>query len=218
MACHHPRFLALLFTLLTLLTITHAEFTLSNRRCAARICFAMDGSGSVKPAGFDYQVHLVQRTVRLLVNASKTASYSAVQYGLKSISISLSEKDPRAFKQRVREASFQDAQETFLAAGLAYCAQETGLAPEPEKGARVGVVVLGDGRSSFGLSALPVAAKVFGPGSKGTLVAVGVGPARNAAFWEKLVGGVAGRYVDASGDLDRDARRILRNLCVATPI
>lgn len=120
--------------------------------CNVRICFALDGSKSISEANYKTQKEFVH-IVAALISLDDRSRFSAVQYGLQNIGISLLTHESKTFIQKVLRSTQARAPTTFLAAGLAFCISS--LKTDDFVG-RKKIVVLGDDRSDFGNSALTV--------------------------------------------------------------
>lgn len=176
------------------------------RKCNVRLCFAIDGSGSM--TGAEYKVQ--QDLVKLIASLTRAggSTFSAVQYGLTNIPISAQTGNIYEFRKDVDKSFSEKATRTFVGAGLGFCAAN--LHTEPKGDGRK-IVFLGDGRSNFFTLSLPLVLttlkdiKVF---------AVGVGFPRDAKTLLQIAGNksrvcAVNRYSDVHGIVIK----LLRNIC-----
>ncbi|CAN8076197.1 unnamed protein product [Agarophyton chilense] len=140
-----------------------------NGRCDSRTCFAIDGSASVPPAAFEFQKDLV-KLLAAFAALDDEAEFSAVQYGLANIDISLETSNITKFLARVGGAVQVNATRTFVSAGIGSCLRR--IRRGSKETAEGTVIVLGDGRANFGLEFLD---QVLNEVEKETIVSVGFG-------------------------------------------
>lgn len=113
--------------------------------CDPNVCFAIDGSASMGKKDFELQKQFVA-IIAAIVGAEDGAQFAAVQYGLSNKKIRNLRGNADNFLLLLERAKFAKARRTFIGAGLAYCVSQLGRRRgEPSK-----IVILGDGRSSYG--------------------------------------------------------------------
>lgn len=113
--------------------------------CDPNVCFAIDGSASLGRDDFELQKQFVA-IIAAIVGAEEGAQFAAVQYGLSNKKIRNLRGNPDNFLLLLERAKWARARRTFIGAGLAYCVSQLGRRRgEPSK-----IVVLGDGRSTYG--------------------------------------------------------------------
>lgn len=138
--------------------------------CAARVCFALDGSGSINASEWRAQKDFVL-LVSNIISVDPDSKFAAVQYGLRLRGISLLTDRINKFLIRVDRARLARARRTFIASGLAFCISQLRRAPNfPTK-----VVVLGDGRSNFGGDPRPIALNWLRERDSNAICAIGIG-------------------------------------------
>ena len=145
--------------------------------CKPRICFALDGSGSIFPSEWREQKEFVL-LVAAIIGVDPDARFAAVQYGLSLKKISLLTRKIDEFLLDVDAAKQAKAPRTFIAAGLGFCiSQFTSGRGQPSK-----IVLLGDGRSNFGGNPVPIARNWRNryPGYRICAVEVGFFPKKRA--------------------------------------
>lgn len=113
--------------------------------CNPNICFALDGSASIGRDNYEVQKEIVL-LIAAIIGANDEATFSAVQYGFVNSPICNVDGDAERFISKLKASEYQDASETFVGAGLAYCisqlATRTG---EPAK-----ILLFGDGGATLG--------------------------------------------------------------------
>jgi len=96
---------------------------ITNGGCNVKMCFALDGSGSISRAEYRLQQEFVQ-IIAAVASVDGAASFSAVQYGLRNVGISSLTSDIGDFITSVGTSELEKAPRTFVAAGLGFCIQE----------------------------------------------------------------------------------------------
>lgn len=134
--------------------------------CTANVCFAIDGSGSIKADEFQNEKDFVDETVYVIeVFNSRVA---ATQYSDKNYPISSLTSDFTTFNAAVQGAT-QVGRTTSISAGIDYCAEQLRNYPgEANK-----VVVLGDGLENVDQEGITAADNVRSDGGKVAVVAEG---------------------------------------------
>ena len=138
--------------------------------CNPRVCFALDGSGSISDDDFTAQKNFVL-LVASIIAVDPRARFAAVQYGLALSQISPITKKIEEFLLDVNDEEQLNAPTTFIASGLGYCISQ--LDKQPTAPAKI--VLLGDGRSNFGGDPRPIARNWLFKDPSNTICAVGVG-------------------------------------------
>lgn len=106
--------------------------------CKGNVCFAIDGSGSIRPNQYKNQQDFVADVVRIL--ATFDTRVAGTQYARKSNPIRALSTDLNGFIDAMYKQK-QDRGGTSISSGIKYCGGEVDKRPfEPKK-----VVVLGDG-------------------------------------------------------------------------
>ncbi|CDF33027.1 unnamed protein product [Chondrus crispus] len=177
------------------------------RRCNMRLCFALDGSGSISPVQFKVQ----QDLVKLLASVAREggATFSAVQYGLSNTAISTPTGNAPKFRRAVDDSIFQRAPRTFIGSGLGFCISN--LKTEPRgRGRRI--LLLGDGRSNFFTLALPLVLSTL---NDIQISAVGIGFPRNSRTLLDITGSRSRLCaVNRYSDIRRIVFKLVRGLCM----
>ena len=138
-------------------------------RCNPNVCFALDGSGSISEDEYRTQKEFVQ-LISAVIGVDEDSAFAGVQYGLRAIGISRLTNDVDAFLLRVEGSVHKRARRTFISSGLAFCIQELRRRAEDANK----IVLLGDGRSTFGGNPVPIAKKFLPPAGNGSIAAIGV--------------------------------------------
>lgn len=129
------------------------------------ICFALDGSESISSSQYNLQAKFSE-TIASIVDVNPSTQFAAIQYGLRNVEISELTSNLNEFKTSLRSSRSVQASRTFVSAGIGGCAvklrgrrneknNENGLGRWERK-----IVLLGDGRSNFGISPVKVANKI----------------------------------------------------------
>lgn len=182
-----------------------------------RICFALDGSGSISPSEYSLQIKFAE-TIASIISVNPSAQFAAIQYGLRNVEISPLTDDLQFFRTSLNSSKPSHASRTFIAAGIGGCAVElrgkstsintdlesngthhsmstkNGLERSDKK-----IVLLGDGRGNFGISPVQVASKIEEE-IGADLFAIGIG-FPDVSELKEIVGeaykvGILGRYRD----------------------
>lgn len=141
--------------------------------CAANVCFAIDGSGSVNTTEFEAALNFVQAVTNSLAFFDNT-EFAALQFGSIAYPISFLTADQDAFSDIIEaeKNNYIGDDATSVGAGIVLCDTVlTVFRPgEPNK-----MVVMTDGRNNYGGN--PVEnAKIFRDrGANGKISAIGVG-------------------------------------------
>lgn len=148
------------------------------RSCNVRVCFALDGSASISISEYNIQKNLV-RLIASLVSLDMDAKYSAFQYGLASLGISLLTSDARTFLKKVQKSRLAKASKTFVIAGVATCLSSIRTA---SNGAGK-IVLIGDGRSNFADTSLPLVTRAI---RDEDIIAIAIGFPSATNFFRKI--------------------------------
>lgn len=121
--------------------------------CSANVCFAIDGSGSISREEFDNQRNFVLDIVSVIaddqVTGDRATEVAAVQYATSNNPITPLTTDIASFNLRVNSVQ-QVGGASFVVGGINYCfSQLFRRSGEANK-----IVLLGDGRSNIGSSAV----------------------------------------------------------------
>lgn len=149
--------------------------------CNARICFALDGSGSVSNSEFELQKNFVQ-DVAAIISADIDVELAAVQYGVESEEISPLTFDVRSFMIAVHRERSMKSSRTSITAGIRHCSS---LLRSRQREANK-IVLLGDGSFNAGGTPVPLA-QIFRR-SGGDICAVEVGFSNTQSLLD-IVGG-----------------------------
>lgn len=176
------------------------------KRCNVRLCFGLDGSASISPGEYKIQ----QDLVKLVASVAREggATFSAVQYGLSNTAISSQTGNAPKFRKAVDASILQKAPRTFIGAGIGFCIRT--LQGEPRgRGRRI--VSLGDGRTNFFTSALPL---ILSQLNDIKITAVGIGFPRNSRTLLEIAGSRSRVcQVNRYGDLRNIVVKLIRGLC-----
>lgn len=149
----------------------------------AKICFAIDGSGSFGSGNFKTAKEFVDVTTSIL-SLDEPNQYSAVQFGKRSQTISLLTDDLRQFLKVLRNEKHLSDNGTALNAGIAMC--DSILSLETSKGPYV-MVLLTDGRNNFGRDPVAGANRFRGRDPANKIFAVELGNS-DIGILKKIVG------------------------------
>lgn len=144
--------------------------------CKPNICFALDGSGSITQKQWRAQKDFVLLAAAV-IGVDRSAEFAAVEYGLRLDGISLLTRNVNKFLRKVDRERLNRASATFLASGIAYCHSQ--LSQRPYDANKM--VILGDGRNTFGSNPVPLAQKFLNSGNT-AICAVGVGYTNTAVL------------------------------------
>lgn len=120
------------------------------RGCNANVCFAIDGSGSISAANFNAQKQFVQDVASVIATGTNPVELAAVQYGTSASVISELTVDAGKFIWDVEATEPLRSPATFVAAGINFCFSRLFRRRHEAKK----IVLLGDGRSNIGSSAV----------------------------------------------------------------
>lgn len=163
--------------------------------CNANVCFAIDGSRSIRKRAFRNEKNFVLDVVSVIA-VDQAVELAAVQYGIASSAISPLTPNVVRFIRKVKKEKQLKSSATFLVAGLNYCISQLFRRPgEANK-----IVVLGDGRSNIGSSAV-ARAKFFRKKLNGEVCAVGAGFTDDAELLA-IAGGDPGKVFQVKSFLD----------------
>jgi len=135
--------------------------------CNANVCFAIDGSGSISTAEFNNQKNFVLDLVSVLA-VDEAAEVAACQYASSVSPIQPLTVDTAKFNLAVDRAN-QVSGQSFVVGGVNYCFSQLWR----RRGEANKIVLLGDGRSNIGSSAVQRADLFREQG--GSVCAVGAG-------------------------------------------
>jgi len=194
---------------------------ITNGGCNVKMCFALDGSGSISRAEYRLQQEFVQ-IIAAVASVDGAASFSAVQYGLRNVGISSLTSDIGDFITSVGTSELEKAPRTFVAAGLGFCIQEVRSSNDTDSTGNGGhvaiqgpskIVLLGDGRTNFGISPIPIA-NLFDSLEDSSICAIGIG-FPNVRALRDIVGGDIGNVfiVDSYVNLVRIVGDIISDAC-----
>ncbi len=116
--------------------------------CNANVCFAIDGSGSISTAEFNNQKNFVLDLVSVLA-VDEAAEVAACQYASAVSPIQPLTVDTAKFNLAVDRAN-QVSGQSFVVGGVNYCFSQLWR----RRGEANKIVLLGDGRSNIGSSAV----------------------------------------------------------------
>lgn len=135
--------------------------------CNANICFAIDGSGSISSEAFQNEKNFVL-DVASVVGVDEPVELAAVQFSTANTPISPLTPDTSEFILSVESAA-QLKGASFVTAGISYCFSQLWR----RQGEANKIVVLGDGRSNIGSSAVRRADLFRQVGGEVSVVAAG---------------------------------------------
>lgn len=203
-------FWACLFSAVSLHPTTHTSTNslsrtpVQNTSCVPKVCFAIDGSGSLSYADFQKQKKFVMDVATALSKEVDDVRYAAAQYGVGYHPIARFGFPPRSpltdneryFFRRVNSTYREWTSWTSTAAGIEFCFLE--LVGEKDVRGPSAIVLIGDGRDNVKRDPIPLARFFKGYfGRKGMLNTVTVGFSDEKAM-EKIadVGGGRSYRID----------------------
>lgn len=160
--------------------------------CNANICFAIDGSGSISLKEFRNEVNFVLDTVSVLVD--NAIEFAATQYATSNYEIFPLTVDDESFILAINNTQHVGGF-SFVAGGVNYCFSQLWR----RRGEANHIVLLGDGRSNIGASAIGRADLFRKVG--GSLSVVGAGFEDNEVLL-KIAGGNEDLVYEVSDFLD----------------
>lgn len=139
-----------------------------NGGCNINVCFAIDGSASVRQSGFDAEKQFIF-DVEAIINFNRAIGLAATQFGATNSPISSLTSDANGFRLALNGATFLNGGATNIRDGISFCVAELLKSTSgPKK-----IVVLTDGRANRGGDPAPLADLFRAIG--GEVCAVGVG-------------------------------------------
>lgn len=165
--------------------------------CSPNVCFALDGSKSIKENDYELQKNFVL-LVAGIIAGDPDAEFAATQYSIIQQPIHLLDNDAVQFQLDMDATEQSVIKKTFISAGLGFCInQMNGLDGQPNK-----IVILGDGRHNFGDKSGPLGPGALAdrwrardPGNK--VCAVAVGYRQNLTRLLQIVGGDSDLILEA---------------------
>lgn len=138
----------------------------ANGGCKANICFAIDGSSSIRSQSFTNEKDFVTEVVKIIIDFELRVA--ATQYNQRNHPITAMTTDVNAMINAVTATS-QKGGSTSIAAGINYCGDQFRPFPgQPNK-----VVVLGDGFNNAGGSENAAARNIWNAGGVVSVVYAG---------------------------------------------
>eukprot|EP00178_Gracilaria_changii_P025873 TRINITY_DN79522_c0_g1_i1.p1 TRINITY_DN79522_c0_g1~~TRINITY_DN79522_c0_g1_i1.p1 ORF type:complete len:256 (-),score=30.44 TRINITY_DN79522_c0_g1_i1:372-1139(-) len=183
--------------------------------CERPVCFAVDGSASIPPQDFDFQLDLIS-LLAALAALDDAAQFSAVQYGLSTVPISFETSNITLFLDRVRASAQTNASRTLIGAGIVSCLRRVrrGMS-ETVDGT---IFVLGDGRANVAVEILDTILEEI---DEEEVISVGIGARLRKELLLQIAGGVPENVIlfDTYSNINTaGVSSLLSSICSFAPV